>query len=359
MGLELLDWLQTRTLPEEARLADEAVARETAQRFLRRLLPPTARPPRSSSARTSRPRRSPSSRRPRRAGCGSPADWSSPTATCCPSCTHAPSRPTSPAGAQRRWHGHGRLRYAVTPRSRCRADGCSRPAGGLASDRTRLLHEPPQREPGRDQGRCRAVPVVARLPRHLRALRARQRRRVFAHDVHVTDDEASRLAIGRRRWPIAPRATRSWGAACSHDAATSSTACAWRSARTSAPARGLLLRRGPGRVPGQMCTRRATCWGRPSCSTWRRAPALMRWGSATRWATCRRAEARTTSSSAARRAAPSRRPLRTARRAEATLGALFTLAREGASPRSAWPDGARLHPAAVHAPRRGADRPPA
>jgi guanine deaminase len=34
MGLQLLEWLQTRTLPEEARMADDRVARETARRFL-------------------------------------------------------------------------------------------------------------------------------------------------------------------------------------------------------------------------------------------------------------------------------------------------------------------------------------
>ena len=37
MGLQLLEWLQTRTLPEEARMADDAVACETARGFLRRL----------------------------------------------------------------------------------------------------------------------------------------------------------------------------------------------------------------------------------------------------------------------------------------------------------------------------------
>ena len=34
MGLELLDWLRTRTLPEEARLADTGYAREVARRFV-------------------------------------------------------------------------------------------------------------------------------------------------------------------------------------------------------------------------------------------------------------------------------------------------------------------------------------
>ena len=37
MGLQLLDWLATRTLPEEAKMADPAHARRTAQRFVRLL----------------------------------------------------------------------------------------------------------------------------------------------------------------------------------------------------------------------------------------------------------------------------------------------------------------------------------
>src|SRR3954470_3550819 len=37
MGLELLDWLAQRTLPEEARMADAAYARLTAERFVRGL----------------------------------------------------------------------------------------------------------------------------------------------------------------------------------------------------------------------------------------------------------------------------------------------------------------------------------
>jgi guanine deaminase len=37
MGLQLLDWLQQRTLPEEARMADAVHARRTAQRFIRAL----------------------------------------------------------------------------------------------------------------------------------------------------------------------------------------------------------------------------------------------------------------------------------------------------------------------------------
>src|SRR5690349_9357519 len=37
MGLELLDWLAQRTLPEEAKMADPSHARRTAQRFVRLL----------------------------------------------------------------------------------------------------------------------------------------------------------------------------------------------------------------------------------------------------------------------------------------------------------------------------------
>src|SRR3954452_17195561 len=35
MGLQLLDWLDQRTLPEEARMADPAYARASADRFVR------------------------------------------------------------------------------------------------------------------------------------------------------------------------------------------------------------------------------------------------------------------------------------------------------------------------------------
>ena len=37
MGLQLLDWLDQRTLPEEARMADPLHARRTAKRFVRAL----------------------------------------------------------------------------------------------------------------------------------------------------------------------------------------------------------------------------------------------------------------------------------------------------------------------------------
>jgi guanine deaminase len=37
MGMDLMDWLRDRTLPEEARLADEEVARTTAESFVRAL----------------------------------------------------------------------------------------------------------------------------------------------------------------------------------------------------------------------------------------------------------------------------------------------------------------------------------
>ena len=37
MGLQLLDWLATRTLPEEVKMGDPAHARKTAQRFVRAL----------------------------------------------------------------------------------------------------------------------------------------------------------------------------------------------------------------------------------------------------------------------------------------------------------------------------------
>ena len=92
MGLQLLDWLAQRTLPEEARMADPAHARRTAERFVRaaggqrdddraRLRRPLPAGP-ERALRGGR----------RSAGCGSRAASSSPTATCAPTSRSRPRR---------------------------------------------------------------------------------------------------------------------------------------------------------------------------------------------------------------------------------------------------------------------------
>ena len=96
MGLQLLDWLAQRTLPEEARMADAAHARRTAERFVRAL---------AHNGTTSAlvfgahfpGRRRRCSRRPSAPGCGSPAGSSSRTATCGPTSRSRPIRRTSAA----------------------------------------------------------------------------------------------------------------------------------------------------------------------------------------------------------------------------------------------------------------------
>ena len=95
MGLELMDWLRLRALPEEVRLADEAYAAEVAERFVRGLVAngtttalvfgSTSRAPRR---RCSRPRWG--------GGCGSRAGSWSLTGVC---------RPPSRCPLRPRWSG--------------------------------------------------------------------------------------------------------------------------------------------------------------------------------------------------------------------------------------------------------------
>ena len=93
-----------------------------------------------------------------------------------------------------RWHGQGRLRYAVTPRfSLSASDAMLDVCAELLGPRTgRLVHLAPQREPApRSPGRATCSPAPA-LPRHLPPARAGRPRSVFAHNVHATDRRAGR-----------------------------------------------------------------------------------------------------------------------------------------------------------------------
>ena len=168
MGLRLLEWLHTRTLPEEARVADEAVARATARRFLARLLAngtttalvfgshfPRAQEVFFEEALASGLRIT--------SGLVVSDRELLPALHATPAAAHAAS-----AALMAAWHGRGRLRYgdpavlALVHRGDARGlPGGARPRG------RRLPHLPSQREPGRDPRRRRAVPVGARLPRHL------------------------------------------------------------------------------------------------------------------------------------------------------------------------------------------------
>src|SRR3954453_15939334 len=116
MGLELLDWLRQRTLPEEARMADPAHAASTARRFVRALAAngtttalvfgshfPAAQEElfRAAEARGLRIA----------SGLVVSDRRLLPELEVSPETAHRESRVLID-----RWHGRGRLRYAVTPR---------------------------------------------------------------------------------------------------------------------------------------------------------------------------------------------------------------------------------------------------
>ena len=196
MGLRLLEWLQTRTLPEEARLADDAVARETARQFVRQLLAngttsalvfgshfPSAQEILFAEAGNS--------------GLRITSGLVVSDRELFPELHRTPEEAFAASEALiSRWHGRGRLRYAVTPRfslscSDAMLEACEAALGvGDGLFLTTHLNENPDE-----------VAFVAELfPWSRDYLDTYERfslvgkRSVFAHNVHVSDDELARLA---------------------------------------------------------------------------------------------------------------------------------------------------------------------
>jgi guanine deaminase len=199
MGLELLDWLAQRTLPEEARLADEAYARETARRFVRALAAngtsaalvfgshfPAAQDALFEEA----------DRIGLRIASGLVVSDRNllPELHVTPEDAYEASRALA-----RRWHGHGRLRYAVTPRfSVSCTEGMLEACGALLRDVPDALFTSHVNE---NHGE---IAYVAELfPWSRDYLDTYERydlvgvSSVLAHDVHVSDDELKRLAAAR------------------------------------------------------------------------------------------------------------------------------------------------------------------
>lgn len=116
MGLELLDWLDTRTLPEEARLADDGVARSAARTFVRALARngtttalvfgshfPGAQEALFAAAAKS--------------GLRIASGLVVSDRNLRPELERSPERALADSQTLiERWHGRGRLRYAITPR---------------------------------------------------------------------------------------------------------------------------------------------------------------------------------------------------------------------------------------------------
>jgi guanine deaminase len=196
MGLELMDWLKSRCLPEEARLADPAYADAAAERFVQRLAAngtttalvfgshfPAAQEALFAAA----------SRRGLRVASGLVVSDRGllPELHVSASSAFEASR-----GLIDRWHGRGLIRYAVTPRFSvsCSDETLAR-CGELLGSADGLLFTTHLNE-----SRGEIDLVASLFPEARDYLETYERhglvgsRSVFAHDVHVTDDELRRLA---------------------------------------------------------------------------------------------------------------------------------------------------------------------
>ncbi|HWK28185.1 MAG TPA: guanine deaminase [Solirubrobacter sp.] len=199
MGLELLDWLAQRTLPEEARMADPEHARRTARRFVRALAAngtttalvfgahvPAAQQALFEAAEAAGLRIT--------SGLVVSDRNLRPDLEVTPAVAYAES-----TALRERWHGRGRLRYAVTPRfsvscSEAMLDVCAR-----------LLDEAPgalfTSHLNESQGEIDAVRVLFPAARDYLDTYERaglvSQRCVLAHNVHPTEDELVRLAAAR------------------------------------------------------------------------------------------------------------------------------------------------------------------
>jgi guanine deaminase len=199
MGLELLEWLAQRTLPEEARLADEVYARETARRFVRALAAngttaalvfgshfPAAQQALFEEA----------DRVGLRITSGLVVSDRNLQAEL--HVTPKEAYEASRALAER-WHGHGRLRYAVTPRfSVSCTEEMLEACGALMQEVPDALFTSHVNE---NRGEIAFVSEL--FPWSHDYLHTYERYQlvgastVLAHDVHVSDDELERLAAAQ------------------------------------------------------------------------------------------------------------------------------------------------------------------
>jgi guanine deaminase len=195
LGLELLDWLRERSLPEEARLADTAYATEVAERFVRGLASngtTTALVFGSHFEAAQEAMFAAAARSGLRITSGLVVSDREllPSLEISPRAASELSR-----GLIERWHGRGRLRYSVSPRfsvscSEAMLEVCG--DLGAAADGvlvTSHLNETP----------AEIARVAELFPWARDYLATYERyglvgaRSVFAHDVHVGNEELRRL----------------------------------------------------------------------------------------------------------------------------------------------------------------------
>jgi guanine deaminase len=196
MGLELLEWLERRALPEEARLADPAHARVMAHDFVHGLAAagtttalvfgshfPDAQDALFAEA--------------ERVGLRITSGLVVSDRNLLPALRLEPDAAYEAAGRLvERWHNRGRLRYAVTPRfSVTCSEGMLEACGALRDDLPVTTHV--------NESVAEVQQVAELFPWSRDYLETYERfglvgpGSVFAHDVHVTDDELRRLAAAR------------------------------------------------------------------------------------------------------------------------------------------------------------------
>ena len=196
MGLELLDWLRLRSLPEEARLADDAYAASVADRFVRLLAAngtTTALVFGSHFAGAQEALFSAADRLGLRIASGLVVSDRGllPELHASASAAFESSR-----ALIERWHGRGLIRYAVTPRfSVSCSDELLAACGEIANSADGLLVTTHLNETSAEVALVREL-----FPSARDYLETYERhglvgsRSVFAHDVHVTDGELRRLS---------------------------------------------------------------------------------------------------------------------------------------------------------------------
>jgi guanine deaminase len=197
MGMTLLEWLATRTLPEEARLADTAYAGEVARTFVRGL----ARNGTTAAlvfgahfAGAQEALFAEAERSGLRIASGLVVSDRNLLAELhtSPEDAYAQSR-----ALMDRWHGRGRLRYAVTPRfSLSCTDAMMEACGALVADGPDdvLFTSHVNENPAEIQAVAELFPWSRDYLDTYERFGLVGRRSVFAHNVHATDDELRRLA---------------------------------------------------------------------------------------------------------------------------------------------------------------------
>jgi guanine deaminase len=196
MGLELMDWLQSRCLPEEARLADATYAADVAERFVAGLAAngtTTALVFGSHFAAAQEALFAAASASGLRVASGLVV---SDRELLAPLHVSAPDALAASRELIERWHGRGLIRYAVTPRF---SVSCSDEMLGVCGELLRsddgLLFTTHLNE-----SRGEIELVASLFPTARDYLETYERHglvgasSVFAHDVHVSDDELRRLA---------------------------------------------------------------------------------------------------------------------------------------------------------------------